>query len=450
MNKNKKTLGVRNMHYLKILGIVLAGILFFAIINNLGTVGSAIGIFLGIISPIIIGICVAFVLNIPLRFFECTVFKKLTAKNGRIWSKLKRPLCLTLSVILVLAIISAILSFVLPQLVNTCADFFLQLPDNMAKLSSLLKELVVRYNLPIDESRINIDWEWVSAQALELFNNKGGDVVQGTLAFLIEVFNGVVNAILGIVFAIYILASKEQLGKLAKSFIYAVMSKRKAKELISVVVMSNKAFSGFISGQCIEVALIGVLCFIGMLAIDFKSAILVASIIAVTAFVPVFGAIIGAIASSALILVANPTQPIKALIFLIFILVLQQIESNVIYPKIMGKQVGLPGIWVLAAVTIGGGLFGVMGIILSVPICSVLYTLFQRWIVRRLEEKNICHRSMSHDSADPKSLVEELDEYEFDSDTGIENTETLVQEPEVKTSEPVDETNSNEDGTNNE
>ena len=152
---------------------------------------------------------------------------------------------------------------------------------------------------------------------------------------------------------------------------------------------------------------IGILCFIGMLIFRFPHALMVSCIIAVTAFVPVFGGIIGAIIGAFLILLASP---IKALWFLVFIIVLQQLESHIVYPKIMGKHVDLPGIWVLLAVTIGGGLFSILGIIISVPLCSVLYTLSKKWITKRLEEKNICHRSMSNDSTEPKYIVEEVDD----------------------------------------
>ena len=158
-----------------------------------------------------------------------------------------------------------------------------------------------------------------------------------------------------------------------------------------------------------------------MLIFGFEYPLMISCIIAVTAFIPVFGAIAGAIIGAVLILISDSL--LKAILFVIFILVLQQIESNVIYPKIMGKQVGLPGVWVLTAVTIGGGLFGVLGIVLSVPLCSVAYTLYQKWMIRRLEERNICHRSMSHDSSEPKNLVETINDYEFNPefDVGVKN-----------------------------
>ena len=293
-----------------------------------------------------------------------------------------------------------------------------------------IKDTVLRFHLPIDPSHINIDWEWVSSQVIGLLSNDNHEITESAIAIAIGIFNGVFNVILGFVFSMYILASKESLGKLAKSLLYAIIEKDRAKRVISVVVLSNKAFTGFVSGQCIEVALIGVLCFIGMLIFGFEYPLMISCIIAVTAFIPVFGAIAGAIIGAVLILISDSL--LKAILFVIFILVLQQIESNVIYPKIMGKQVGLPGVWVLTAVTIGGGLFGVLGIVLSVPLCSVAYTLFQRWMIRRLEQKNICHRSISHDASEPKNLVETINDYEFNPEFDVgakrESPEPTVKE----------------------
>lgn len=428
--ENKNDSG--NHHYLKILGIVLVAITFFALLNNLGKVGSFLGFLLDVLSPLIIGLCIAFVFNIPLLFFERKVFGKLTRKNGKVWSKLKRPLCLTLSVLTVLSIISFFLAFIIPGFVEACVNFFITLPENMDKINLMIRELASDMNLPIDPNSINIDWDSVSAWALDFLTNNGESIATEALAIVIEVFSGLVNVIIGFIFSIYVLVSKEALGKLVKSFIYSIMSREKARKLISVVLLSNKAFVGFVSGQCIEVALIGILCFIGMLIFQFPHALLVSCIISVTAFVPIFGAVVGAAIGALLIFIS---APIKALWFVVFIIILQQIESNVLYPRFMGKQVGLPGIWVLIAVTVGGGLFGVFGIIISVPLCSVLYTLFDRWIVKRLEERNICHRSMSHDSSEPKSIIEEITAFEFEEDFSDDMYRSIIDETEEKNEE---------------
>ncbi|MBR2849908.1 MAG: AI-2E family transporter [Clostridia bacterium] len=413
MKKDKKFFTPENQKYLKFLAVILASILFFVIISNISTVSDAISKVLGVFSPLILGLCIAFVVNLPLRFLEERVFGKLTRKNGKVWSKLKRPLCLTLSVLFLLSVITVFLSFVVPELVRTGEKFFTALPSAMENISATIDSVLEKLHLKSIFPDLTIDWKSISAWALDMIDNHSNSIAQGALGIVTTVFNTVLNFILGFVFSIYVLASKESLGKLAKSIIYSIMKRERARKLISVVVLSNKAFSGFISGQCTEVLLIGVLCFIGMLIFRMPYAVMVSCVIAFTAFIPVFGPFIGTAIGAFFIFIESP---IKALWFVIFIIILQQLESNIIYPRIMGKHVGLPGIWVLAAVTIGGGLFGVVGIIVSVPICSVIYTLFDRWIKKRLEERNICHKTMSHDSSEPKSLIDELSQYQFEED----------------------------------
>ena len=410
MKNDKKFFTAENQKYLKSLAVILAAILFFVIISNISTVGNALSKILSVFSPLILGLCIAFVINLPLRFLEERVFGKLTRKNGKVWSKVKRPLCLTLSVLFLLSVITVFLSFVVPELIRTGQKFFTTLPTAMEGISATIDETLVKLHLDVIFPDLTIDWNSISAWALSIIDNHSNSIAQGALGIVTTLFNTVLNLVLGFVFSIYVLASKESLGKLAKSVIYSIMKRERARKLISVVVLSNKAFSGFISGQCTEVLLIGVLCFIGMLIFRMPYAVMVSCVIAFTAFIPVFGPFIGTAIGAFFILIESP---IKALWFVIFIIILQQLESNIIYPRIMGKHVGLPGIWVLAAVTIGGGLFGVVGIIVSVPVCSVIYTLFDRWIKKRLEERNISHKTMSHDSSEPKSLIDEFSQYEF-------------------------------------
>lgn len=415
-----------NSKYLKILAVILISIVFYAVVNNLSEVGSLLSFVGSVLSPLLIGLCLAFIFNLPLRFLENKVFGRLTRKNGRIWSKLKRPVCITISILCILSFLVILLSFILPEFIRTCTSFFLSLPDNIEKLSAFIQETADRFNLPIEPNLLKFDWDSISAWALDFISNNSGNLTQGAITIVSGVFSGVVNFVIGFVFSIYVLAAKEALGKLAKSFLYSVMKRENAKKFISVVMLSNKAFSGFVSGQCVECILIGVLCFIGMLIFKFPYALMVSCIIAVTAFVPVFGAIVGAILGALLIFIVDP---MLAIWFLIYILILQQVESNVLYPKIMGKHVGLPGIWVLIAVTVGGGLFGMLGIIFSVPLCGVLYTLFEKWIIKRLEERNICHRSMSPDSSEPKSIIEEISSFEFEEEFSDNAYIDILDEP---------------------
>lgn len=413
MKKNPNLFKKGDHHYLKMMGVIFASILFFVTISNLGIVLGAAKKVTDVFMPLTLGLAIAFIVNMPLKFFENKLFGKLTRKDGKIWRKLKRPICLILSLTLIFSAIIVLLSFVIPEFIKTCEKFFVALPGAMVNITATVSGWLESLHLTSIIGPINIDWSSISTWALDIIGKNQEQITTGALGFVTGLFSSLINIILAVVFSIYILASKESLGRLMKSFIYSIMKRERAKKLISLVVLSNKAFSGFISGQCIEVLLIGILCFIGMLIFKMPYAIMVSCIIAFTAFIPVFGPFIGTAIGAFLILIESP---IKALWFVVFIIILQQLESNIIYPKIMGKQVGLPGIWVLISVTIGGGLFGIIGIITSVPICSVLYTLFDRWIKRRLEERNICHRTMSHDSSEPKSIIDEMSFYEFEAD----------------------------------
>ena len=412
MKKNPNLFKKGDHHYLKMMGVIFASILFFVIISNLGIVLGAVKKVTDVFLPLTLGLAIAFIVNMPLKFFENKLFGKLTRKDGKIWRKIKRPICLILSFAVFLTVIIVLLSFVIPEFIKTCEKFFVALPAAMTNITATVSGWLDALHLS-SLGPINIDWSSISTWALDLIGKNQEVITSGALGFVTGLFTSLINIILAVVFSVYILASKEALGRLMKSFIYSIMRRERAKKLISLVVLSNKAFSGFISGQCIEVLLIGILCFIGMLIFKLPYAIMVSCIIAFTAFIPVFGPFIGTAIGAFLILIESP---IKALWFVVFIIILQQLESNIIYPKIMGKHVGLPGIWVLISVTIGGGLFGILGIITSVPICSVLYTLFDRWIKRRLEERNICHRTMSHDSSEPKSIIDEMSFYEFEAE----------------------------------
>ncbi len=413
MKKNPNLFKKGDHHYLKMMGVIFASILFFVILSNLGIVLGAVKNVTDVFLPLTLGLAIAFIVNMPLKFFELKLFGKLTRKDGKIWRKIKRPICLILSFAVILSVIIVLLSFVIPEFIKTCEKFFVALPGAMANITATVSGWLDTLHIHSIIESTSIDWSSISTWALDIIGKNQEVITSGALGFVTGLFTSLINIILAVVFSVYILASKEALGRLMKSFIYSIMRRERAKKLISLVVLSNKAFSGFISGQCIEVLLIGILCFIGMLIFKLPYAIMVSCIIAFTAFIPVFGPFIGTAIGAFLILIESP---IKALWFVVFIIILQQLESNIIYPKIMGKHVGLPGIWVLISVTIGGGLFGIIGIITSVPICSVLYTLFDRWIKRRLEERNICHRTMSHDSSEPKSIIDEMSFYEFEAE----------------------------------
>ena len=379
----------------KLLGIIFLSILFYAAITNLSIVISLLETVLKVIAPIMAGIAIAFLLNMPLKFFECRVFKKLTYySKSKVWKKIKRPVCLALSVILVLAFITVLIVIIAPQLVEALKSFFGELPGYMDALDIWLNDMIERLHLPMNDVHFNINWNVISTKVLELFNDNQQSITDMTIGVILDIGTGLFNLVFGFIFAVYILASKERLSRSARRLAFSVFKQERAKSLLKFSTLANKAFTGFVTGQTIEMLTIGVLCFIGMLILKMPYALLVSVIIAITAFIPVFGPIIGTVIGAFIILIVSP---MKAIWFVVFILILQQIESNVIYPKIMGKSVGLPGLWVLVAVTVFGGLWGILGIVISIPICSVLYALFDSWMSKRLIERNILHNNYEVD-----------------------------------------------------
>ena len=386
----------KNLH---VLGIVIAGISFLATVLYLPNILAILSTVFSAFYPFVLGLMIAFILNLPLNFFEKKVFKRLNKPKYKFWTKIKRGVCLLLSIILILGILTVAFSFIIPQFVDAIKKFISSLPTYMASLNNTITNLSNRFHLSLDTDKLSINWENISATVLNYINTNKSAITVGTVDAIVAIFNGLFDFILGFVFAIYILVSKESLGKLAKRILFSLFKRKKAEKILSISSMSSKVFSGFVAGQCIEVLLIGTLCFIGMLIFKMPYPLMISCIIALTAFIPVFGALIGTSISAFIILLENP---IKALWFVVFIIVLQQIESNAIYPKIMGKSVGLPGIWVLLAVTVGGSLFGIPGMLLGVPSCSVLYCLLESWLHSRLTNRKICtHTFVEKDDCPP-------------------------------------------------
>ena len=421
-----------NWHYLKWLGIAVISIVLFGIINNIDKSLSMLSFIMKILSPIFIGIFIAIILNIPVTAFENKLFRKLTEKNGKIWSKTKRAVSILLSVFCFFLITTVLLSYILPEFVRTCQGFVEKAPKYLNDLTSTLRELVINFHLPIEPESIDLSYDVVSSWLASTLGDNSIDIFHNTLNTAMTLFSSVWNVILGFILAIYIVATKESLSKLVKGLLFSTMSVEKAENTIYVCKLSQNAFEGFVAGQCIEVLLIGSLTFIGMSIFRFPHALMISCIVAATAFVPIFGAIVGAIIGAFLILLVDPIQ---ALWFLIFIIILQQIESNVIYPRIMGQQIGLPSLWVLISVILGGEFFGIVGIIISVPLCSVIYTLLHGWILKRLREKKLCKQSATHIPENPTPLSDEeffAEEENTDTDKGISKAPQKSKKSKIK------------------
>lgn len=329
-----------------------------------------------LIMPFVIGLAIAFVLNILVNFLEKKLFN-ITKIN----IKTKHNLSIILSLAIVLIFITFMLLLIIPQVKNTTNLFIDNMPTYQENVIYLLDKIGLN-----NEIRANIiEKSKDFGDKITLYLKDNGNIVLNNILGIASNFvNSVINLMIGIIFAIYLLVEKERLLRQAKKVLNAYLPDKKVNKISNISHLSNKAFANFVSGQFLEAMIIGVLCLIGMLILKIPYAATISILVGFTALIPVFGAFIGTGIGAFLIFMVNPT---KALIFIIFILILQQVEGNLIYPKVMSKRVNLPGIWVLVAVTIGASISGILGMLLSVPIASILYSILATNVNERLLKK---------------------------------------------------------------
>lgn len=371
-----------------ILGIVVLALLLYWGLHHPSQVLLALSTLVAIIAPLLIGSAIAFIVNVPLRLLERNWGKLWGRATGKtLADELKRPVCLVLSVLIVFGVIFALFFIVVPSLKESITNFVSMVPRHLAMLEGWWKALtdwLSQYGVVLPA--FNLDLEKLYNTAINFFTNYGQAVMDTTIGITTSIFSVLVNIVLSFVFSLYLLAQKETLARQVTRLVRAVLSEKRANWLLNVANLANRTFFHFITGQLTEAVILGVLCFVGMTLFRMPYAPVVSVLIGFTALIPIFGAFIGVGIGTFLILL---TSPIQAIWFLVFILVLQQVEGNLIYPRVVGKSVGLPGIWVLAAVTVGGNAFGLLGMILSVPVCSVLYALLRQQVSVRLTEKGL-------------------------------------------------------------
>lgn len=363
------------------------------LLSNISVVLGFVGGVFKILSPFILGLCIAFVINIIMRSLEkgwCKV--KVGKKAENIWHKLKRPVCIILSFIIVFGVICAIVFIVVPEFSQTIGSLMEKAPQYSSKLQGWWNELMVlgeKYAL--DLPNMNFDLQKIVDMGMGLLTGGGKLVINTTIGLTTSFVSGLVNFFVALIFSIYILAQKEVFGAAVKKILYAIFRPEIVNNILGFSSLVNRTFTSFVTGQLTEAVIIGSLCFIGMLIFKFPYAAVIAVLVGFTALIPVFGAFIGTGIGAFLILLDTP---IKAVWFVVFILILQQLENNLIYPKVVGKSVGLPAVFVLMAVTIGASSFGIVGMLISVPTVSVIYTVFARWVDIRLKEKHIDETSI--------------------------------------------------------
>jgi len=379
----------------KIIMILAAAFLMLWAVINYQKVFTFAKYLLILLNPLIIGIAIAFILNVCVRSIESRLFRLLDAHLGRIWNKARRPLSILLSIAFVTGIIVIITTMIVPEIRNAGKMLITEFPGYWNNLQNMINDLTARFNLEdIVLPSLDINDENVSETLKKLMHsdisdkvfNTALDMTTSVIGVTASVITVTFNSIMGMVFAVYILFRKEILARQAKQIAYAYLPRKAADEALYIARLSNTMFSKFVTGQCTEAVIIGVLCFLGMTIFKMPYAPMISVLVGFTALIPVFGAFIGTAIGAFLILMISP---VKAFWFIIFIIVLQQVEGDLIYPKVVGSSIGLPGIWVMLAVIVGGSSGGVLGMLVSVPISSVLYCLIGRSAKGRLEKRNI-------------------------------------------------------------
>ena len=381
---------------LKISGLLAFGILLYCALQNTAAVKEGISTFFSYLSPFILGGAIAFVINVPMRGVERHLFPKKTKLD-----KLRRPLALVLTLLAVVLVLALVGIAVIPQLGETFVTLAVRVPDYMDKANAYITEFLAKYpNLQEQFLSINIDWESViSSVSGWLFSG-----VENTIDIAGSAINGIVSAVIGFIFALYILLQKERLGRQVRMIVYGVLPEKSADKFFKVTSMASTAFANFISGQCLEAVILGCLFAVAMAILRMPYITLVSVLIAFSALIPVVGAFIGLGVGAFLIFMQDPMQ---ALWFIIMFLVLQQIEGNLIYPKVVGDSVGLPAIWVLAVVTVGGKLMGVVGMLIMIPLSSVVYALFREYVCFKLRGRSVRVQKMFFRKVTPVPVEDE-------------------------------------------
>ena len=380
MNLNKENLK-------KIRGLIVFTVILLIALWNYSLILDVLGQGVGIVYPFLLGGAIAFVINVPMSFFEKKLFQNQMMKNKKVAQRLARPVSLIITLIVVVSVIGLVVFGVLPKLGDTFISIGKGIQSFMPKAQSWAEE-IFHNNKEIKEwlDSLTLDWDKIINEVVKFFTSGASSVLGSTFVVARRIASRITTFVIAFVFACYILLQKEKLNIQIRKVMYAYMKEDLVKKVLDVCSLSYRTFSNFLTGQCLEAVILGTMFVICMGILQMPYAMLIGVLIAFTALIPIFGAFIGCVVGAFLILTV---APMKALVFVIMFLILQQIEGNLIYPRVVGSSVGLPSIWVLAAVSIGASLMGIVGMLVFIPIVSVLYALLRRDVYEHLEKKGI-------------------------------------------------------------
>ena len=339
-----------------------------------------------IIFPFILGGAIVFVINVPMSFLEKKIFENVKKEN-KAARKLARPVSLLLTIVLVVGVIALVMIGVIPQLTKTMGTLMINITDFIPLIKIWIRDFfhdnreIMKL---VDQVQFNPDQaiRW----GISLLGNGAGNMMNTTVSAVGSVVSGLATFFIAFSFACYVLFQKEKLHVQIRKVLFAFLPKQKADAFLKVCSLTYRTFANFLTGQCLEAVILGCMFVVTLSVLRMPYALLIGVLIAFTALIPIFGAFIGCAVGSFLIFMVSPKQ---AIIFIIVFLVLQQIEGNLIYPHVVGESVGLPSIWVLAAVTIGGNLMGIVGMLVFIPLLSVVYTIFRKVVYLRLKKRHI-------------------------------------------------------------
>ena len=340
----------------------------------------------GILFPFVLGGAIAFVINVPMSFLEKKIFGK-TKDENKVGKKLARPISLLLTIILAVGVIALVMFGVIPQLTRTMGSLMISIANFVPQMQNWIRDFS-HNNQEIMKlvNQVQFNQDQAIKWGLSILGSGAGNMMNTTMSAVGSIVSGFATFFIAFSFACYILFQKEKLHVQIRKVFFAFIPKQKAEAFLKICSLTYQTFANFLTGQCVEAVILGSMFVVTLSILKMPYALLIGTLIAFTALIPIFGAFIGCAVGCFLIFMISPKQ---AILFIIVFLILQQIEGNLIYPHVVGGSVGLPSIWVLAAVTIGGNLMGIVGMLIFIPLVSVLYTIFREFVYLRLKEKHI-------------------------------------------------------------
>lgn len=362
--------------------IIIFAVLSYYLINNLKLVWNVILFLFKVISPFLLGAVLAFILNIPMSKIEKRLNKKIKNK------KLTRTIAIILSLLLLIAILGLVSFLIIPEVVESIEKLISNIPDLVSETENFILKLLKNHQ----EIQTEINEMFKSINTSKILSNLLNYIINGSISFIGSMISSLITIFTGLVFSIYMLSQKEYLINCFKKILYAFLDKKKSNKVLDICTLANKTFSKFISGQCLDAAILGIILFIVLSIFKFPYALLISVLTCVTALIPIFGALIAMVVGAILIGISSP---LEALMFIVIFQIVQQIEGNFIYPKVVGSSVGLSPLWTLLAITVGGNLCGILGMLLGLPIASIGYALFRSYVNERIKEKE--NKSKSSD-----------------------------------------------------